>query len=183
MAVTATTPTANRHHRLRAGDTRANPAAMASTASSQEARTTTFSSVKPAPTNDPDGFDRLHRAPNEDVVERLDGGEQRGEHGEVEREPPSGRGVVRVAPRPSQLAGDRRGEQREQRCDDEQLAQPGADYGEERQAEQVVAEVAAELGDLAPDRTAVEEQQPLLPRGGRRTPMRHASSHDGISSH
>ena len=125
-------------------------------------------------------IDRLHRAPNEDVVECLDGGEQGSEHGEVSESRRPGAAPVRVAPRPSQLAGDRRGEQREDKCDDEQLAQPGADYGEERQAEQVVAEVTAELGDLAPDRTAVEEQQPLLPRGGRRDtdpPCEH--SHDG----
>ena len=68
---------------LRAAITRANPAAMASTASSQVAANDDVQLGVAGADERSGRVDRLHRAADEDVVEGLDGGEQGGEHAEV----------------------------------------------------------------------------------------------------
>ena len=105
------------------------------------------------------------RTSYEDVVQCL-GSRERGtqqpelsQRGRLRPSAPSGE---------ANAAGDERREQREHERDADDLADPRAHDAEQWQPEQVVAEIAAELGHVSVEVAAAAEEQPLLPVGAGR---------------
>ena len=93
MAVTATTPTANRQPAPSRRDHQGEPSGNGEDGQQPGGTNNDVQFGETGADERSGRIDRLHRAPNEDVVEGLDGGEQGSEHGEVSESRRPGRGA------------------------------------------------------------------------------------------
>ena len=92
-------------------------------------------------------------------------------------------GAGRRPPRQAQGTADHVAEHRQADRHQQQLPDPAAHRGQERQVEEVVAEIAPHFRDRSPGRAAVAEQQPRLPLVHRRQCDPVGEQHDDGDQH